>query len=135
MKTILLSLLMAVSLNSLAQGKDRWTVTLNSLQLLLVNTEDTAANVVQAKKLKKGSLIITFMPGQVEGERKRKLMVYDDADNLLLSKEEHTLVIPVATLKKWRQTLPRIKIYTVPNLGEEGAAVRLRRMHLCTVNL
>lgn len=134
MKTILVLLLMAIGLNSFAQGKDRWTVTLNSLQLLSVNTEDTTANVVQAKKLKKGSLIVTFVPGQVEGERKRRIMVYDDAGTELYSKEEHSIIISVATLKKWRLTTSRIKIYTIPNLGEEGAAVRLRRMHLCTVN-
>lgn len=139
MKTILFSALMFFGLQSASQ--DRWTVQLNDLQLLSVNTEDTAANVVRPKKLKKGSLIVTYVPDvrslklrTAEGERKRRLMVYDAGDNELYSKEAHSITIPVATLKKWRLTTPRVKIYTIPVLGEEGAAVRLRRIHLCTVN-
>jgi hypothetical protein len=109
-------------------------VQLNSLQLLSVNTEDTTANVVQANKLKRGSRIVTFVPGQVERERKRRLLVLDAVDRELYSKEAHSIVIPVANLKQWRLATPRVKVYTLPVLGEEGANVRLRRVHLCTIN-
>ncbi len=132
MKTIFLALMTAtIALHASAQ--DRWTVELNSKTLLNATTEDTTANTIAVKDLKKGSLIITYVPGQIEGQRKRKLMVYDAGDNELYSKESLNLVIPIKTLKKWRETSSRIKVYTIPVLGESGAMVRLRRVHLCTI--
>lgn len=132
MKTSFLFALLCFCVHGFSQ--DRWTVQLNSLQLLSVNTEDTAANVVQAKNLKKGSLLVTFVPARAEGERKRRMTVVDANDNELYSKETHNLVLPVATLKKWRLTTPRVKVYTLPDLGAAGANVRLRPVHLCTIN-
>ena len=134
MKTIFLTL-MAAMIGLHASAQERWTVELNSKTLLTAKTEDTAANTIGVNDLKKGSLIVTYVPGQVEGQRKRKLMVYDAGDNELYSKENLSLVIPVKTLKKWRKTSSRIKIYTIPVLGESGAMVRLRRIHLCTIQL
>lgn len=133
MKTILFVMATAIGLASHAQTPEHWTVELNSKALLTAKTEDTAANTVTVNDLKKGSLIVTYVPGVVEGQRKRRLMVYDAGDQELYSKESLSLVIPVKTLKKWRLTSPRITVYTVPVLGEEGATVRLRRVHLCTV--
>jgi hypothetical protein len=117
-----------------SHAQERWTVQLNSKVLLTAKTEDTAANVIESPDLKKGSLIITYISGQVQNERKRRLMVYDAADNELYSKEAFSISIPVASLKKWKRTSSRIKIYTLPVLGEAGATVRLRRVHLCTLN-
>jgi hypothetical protein len=59
--------------------------------------------------------------------------VYDSGDKELYSSETLSLVLPVKTLKKWKQTSPWLKIYTVPVLDEGGATVRLRRVHLCTL--
>lgn len=119
---------------TISQAQERWTVQLNSKVLLTAKTEDTAANVVALKDLKKGALIVTYIPGKVQDERKRRLMVYDRNDNELYSKEAFTISVPVASLKKWKRTSSQIKVYTVPVLGEAGAAVRLRRVHLCTIN-
>ncbi len=120
------------SLYSVAQ--EHWSVQLNSKTLLTANTEDTVTNVVSVNDLKKGSLIVTYNPGKAENERKRRLAIYGDNDNELYSKEAFTISIPTSTLKKWKHTTSQIKIYTWPALGAEGANVRLRRVHLCTIN-
>ncbi len=118
----------------IGHAQERWTVQLNSYVLLTAKTEDTATNVIGVHDLKKGSLIVTYIPGQVQNERKRRLMVYDASENELYSKEAFNISIPVASLKKWKRTSSQIKIYTLPVLGEAGATVRLRRVHLCTIN-
>jgi len=134
MKTICLSLFTTVFvLHGFAQTTEHWTVQLNSKTLLTANTEDTMANTIAVKDLKKGSLIVTYVPGAVEGQRKRRIMVFDAGDRELYSEQTLSLVIPVKTLKKWKLTSPQIKIYTVPVLDEGGAVVRLRRVHLCTI--
>jgi hypothetical protein len=118
-----------------SMAQDRWTVQINSKTLLTANEEDTAKNVVKSGDLKKGSLIVTYHPGKVDNERKRRIMIYDINDQELYSKAAHSITVPVANLKKWRLTSPQIKVYTIPVLGEEGANVRLRRVHLATINL
>lgn len=133
MKTFLLLAATVFGLTAAAQTNEHWTVQLNSKVLLTAKTEDTTANTVTLKDLKKGSLIVTYVPGRVEGERKRRLMIYDEADRELYSKETFNLVVPVSSLKKWKLSSPVLKIYTIPVLGEAGAAVRLRRVHLCTL--
>lgn len=115
-------------------AQDRWTVQLNSKVLLTANEEDTVKNKVTVDDLKKGSLIVTYTSGKVENERKRRLAVYDVNDHELYSKEAHSISVPVASLKKWKYASPQIKIYTWPHPGEAGANVRLRRVHLCTIN-
>ena len=133
MKTVLFTML-AVAISMKGFSQERWTVELNSKVLLSAKTEDEAANVISVKDFKKGSLLVTYVPGKVEGERKRRLMIYDSGDNELYSKEAFNITVPVATLKKWKLNTTQIKIYTIPVLGEAGAAVRLRRVHLCTIN-
>lgn len=118
-----------------AKAQDRWTVQLNSKTLLMANGEDTLKNRVSVDDLKKGSLIVTYHPGKVDNERKRRIMVVDINDQELYTKEAHSISVPVANLKKWRFNSPQIKVYTIPVLGEEGANVRLRRVHLATINL
>ena len=133
MKIFFFFLIVVIS-GSTAFAQERWTVALNSKVLLTAKTEDTSANVVAVTDLKKGALIVTYVPGQVKGERKRRLMVYDTNDNELYSKEAFSISVPVASLKKWKFNSSQLKIYTLPVLGEAGANVRLRRVHLCTIN-
>lgn len=133
MKTILLVAALGLSGLAGAQRTERWTVLLNSDVLLTAKTEDTAANVIKAPALKKGSLIVTYVPAQAQGERKRRLMVVDAADHELYSREAFNIAVPVSEVKKWKLATPLLRIYTVPVLGEAGANVRLRRVHLCTI--
>ena len=101
----------------------------------MANEEDTLKNRVSVDDLKKGSLIVTYHPGKVDNERKRRIMIYDVNDQELYTKEAHSVSVPVASIKKWRLNTQQIKVYTMPVLGEEGANVRLRRVHLATIHL
>jgi len=134
MKHIFL-LAFVLGLGFISKAQDRWTVLLNSNVLLTANAEDTTKNVVKVDDLKKGSLIVTYTPAKVENQRKRRIMIYDMNDQELYSKEALSIAVPVSSLKKWMLTSPQIKIFTLPVLGEEGANVRLRRVHLATINL
>jgi hypothetical protein len=133
MKAFLVSILF-ISFSLYTNAQERWTVQLNSKVLLTAKAEDTVNNVVRLNHLKKGSLLVTYIPGKVQNERKRRLVVYDANDNELYSKTAFSISIPTATLKKWKLTTPQLKIYTWPELGKAGANVRLRRVHLCTIN-
>lgn len=130
----LTTLLSLVAFTLTVTAQERWTVQLNSKTLLNANTEDTATNVVALNDIKKGSLLVTYVPGKVVGERKRRLMIFDANDQELYSKEAFSIAVPAASLKKWRLTTPFVKVYTMPVLGAEGATMRLRRIHLCTIN-
>ena len=131
----LFALMATLLLTFAAMAQDRWTVQLNSKTLLMATEEDTTKNVVKADDLKKGSLIVTYVPSKADNERKRRIMIYDMNDQELYSKEAHSITVPVSNIKKWRLTSPQIKVYTIPVLGEEGANVRLRRVHLATIKL
>ena len=132
MKTFLFIAAMVLTTEGFSQ--DRWNVQLNSEVLLSANEEDTTLNVIPLKDLKKGSLIVTYVPAKAENERKRRLMIFDDKDQEIYTKEAHSISIPASSLKKWKLNTPYIKVYTIPVLGEEGANVRLRRVHLATIN-
>ncbi|HUC81316.1 MAG TPA: hypothetical protein VMR70_10395 [Flavisolibacter sp.] len=128
--------LLAVVFFSVAgKAQDRWMVQLNNKTLLLANEEDTLKNRVWIDDLKKGALMVTYHPGKVENERKRRIMIFDGADRELYSKEAHSISVSAKELKKWKWESPQIHIYTIPVLGEDGANVRLRRVHLATVYL
>lgn len=124
-----------ISLAMAGNSQDRWTIQLNDKTLLLANEEDTLKNRAWVKDLKKGALMVTYHPGKVENERKRRIMIFDANDQELYSKEAHSISIPVKSLKEWKWKTPQIHVYTIPVLGEEGANVRLRRVHLATIHL
>ena len=132
MKTFLFIAAMVLTTESFSQ--DRWNVQLNSEVLLSANEEDTTLNVIPLKDLKKGSLIVTYVPAKAENERKRRLMIFDDKDQEIYTKEAHSISIPASSLKKWKLNTRYIKVYTTPLLDEERANVRLRRVHLPTIN-
>ena len=127
--------MLVTGLGFIGKSQERWTVALNSRLLLNATTEDTLKNRVSVKDLKKGSLIVTYVPGKAANERKRRIMIFDANDQELYSKEAYSISVPVASIKKWRYNTPFIRIYTIPVLGEEGANVRLRRVHLATIQL
>ena len=128
-------LIVLIGFSIVCNSQERWTVALNSKLLLTATTEDTMKNRIVVSDLKKGSLFVTYVPGKVENERKRRIMIFDATDQELYSKEAHNISVPVASIKKWRYNTPFIQVYTIPVLGAEGANVRLRRVHLATIQL
>ncbi len=135
MKTIYLVLL-SIALSYGSKAQERWMVQLNSKTLLTANKEDTVANVATITDIKKGSLVVTYVPGKAQSGWGRRLMVFDAANNELYSKEDFSMIIPAANLKKWhRSGIAQLKVYTIAVPKDPRIKVKLRRVHLCTINL
>ena len=120
-------------LSSTAQTS--WTVQLNNKKLLTAIQEDTVANQVTVHDLKKGSLMIRYRE-PLNKNFGRSIGVYTIDDVELYKKQEKTLIIPVKLLKQWARKAQPVKVYTlmVPLNAATAAVVRLRRVHLCTIN-
>lgn len=113
-------------------AQETWMVQLNSKVLLTATAEDTVANVVKLKDLKKGSLLVTYKEPQKEGWS-RTLMIYDEGDNQLLTKTGQSVAVSTATLKSWAKKGNTLKVYTVQQSLNPKMAIRVRRVHLCTL--
>ena len=133
MKRISLPLL-AIVLFASVESQDKWTVQLNNKTLLTAKKEDTTANVVSLKDVNKGSLTLTYIQAKVQHKWGRRLVVYDVTDNELYAKEAFSITIPTATLKKWKKVHSQIKIYTWPVSNDPRIKLKVRRVHLCTIN-
>jgi hypothetical protein len=133
MKKILLLLIASLALST-TYSQDRWTIQLNSQTLLTAKKEDTTANLISITDIKKGSLIITYASGKADSKWGRRLAIYDVTDNELYAKEAFSITIPAATLKKWKAIHSQIKVYTWPISKDPRIKLKVRRVHLCTIN-
>ena len=114
-------------------AQTKWTVQSGKNVLLKTAKEDTIANVITIKRSKISSLVISY----AEPKRKdwsRYIMVYDRADNELISKETYNLNLSASVLKNWAQKNKQVKIYTIPRNLNPAIAIKVRRVHLCTIN-
>ena len=115
-----------------------WKIKLNGKTLLSTSTENANAN---KKKLKisdwnkSGSLEILF----TENEKDtwiRSFLFYDKADNEILRKDSTVhAIISIKKLKKIFAGKKEIIIYTTIAPVNPNIAIRMRRVHLCTLQL
>ena len=136
----ILSLLIA-SLFGIAQPQDipdSWRVKLNKKLLLATNHEDEKTNVrkVKATEWKKnGWLEITYKESD-PGFWKRFFLFNDEDDNQALRVDSVTYSkISIASLRKLFAGKKEIRIYTFVAPLDPNTAVRIRRIHLCTLRL
>ena len=130
--------LIALSQFANAQDEDSWTIKLNNQTLLTTSKEDVATNTKRVKKFdwrKNGTLEVVFK----EHEKSvwiRSFLFCDENDNQLLAKDSvsHTK-ISVGTLRSLFAGKKKIVIYTVVAPSNPMIAVRIRRIHLCTLLL
>ena len=116
-----------------APAQTSWTVQLNSKVLLTATQEDVEKNVVTLKDLKKGSLLVSYRETP-DKDWSRTIAVYDVNDAELYKKQERSITLPVTQLKQWAKKGTPIKVYTMLVPLNPAIAVRLRRVHLCTIN-
>jgi hypothetical protein len=115
-----------------------WKIKLNNKTILSTATEDEKAN---CKKIKlsewnrPGKLDISFK----ENEPNiwiRSFLFYDKEDNELLRKDStYRVLITFSELKKIFKDKKEIIIYTVIAPKDPRMAIRVRRVHLCTLKL
>jgi hypothetical protein len=118
-----------------------WKVTLGSKTLLKASAEDETANVITVRRAdlkKKGNFILAYTPGSDESTGwNRTITVYGENDTELQQHKGNKLTLSnyaLATLLKDKQ---QVKIYTmaIPSDKRKAALVRVRRVHLVTVNV
>jgi hypothetical protein len=140
-KFLFFILISIMALTSDAQNGNNCTISHNNKKVLTVTKEDLVKNkiVIKAAELKKtGSLVIAFPVSKAKPEWKRNLMIYDTADNVLLTKENITgLTLSNTELTTLLAGKKKFSIFTtsIPTDPKKAAAIRVRRVHVCTVEI
>jgi hypothetical protein len=122
---------------------DSWKIKWNNKTVLETSREDESSNTIKIKKddlKKKYTLEIVYKEGDVANTKnwKRSILFYDDADNGLMTKDStRSVKLSAAQLKKLFGDKKTVKIYTmaIPTDPDLAARVRVRRVHLCTLEL
>jgi hypothetical protein len=124
-----------------SSAQNSWKLRLNDTTLLVASKEDEKTN---SKKInvseweKNGMLEITYYNATGDKDLKRSILFLDENDNELIRKEDVSRVkISSKELKKIFTGRNEIRIFTIaiPADPELAARVRVRRVHLCTLEL
>src|SRR5436853_130506 len=144
-KTFVLLLLSFAYMLPQAQNArpDSWKITWNKKVILETSQDDEAANVrtIRFNDLKKNYVLeISYKESDSKRQKEwvRSFMLFDEADNQLIRKDRtRNWKITAAELKKLIGDKKKFKIYTmaVPSDPNLAARVRVRRVHLCTLEL
>lgn len=141
-KNTLLLLFLATCFLANAQETRHWTVKSNKLQLLNTDTEDTAKNIIPVRisDLSSKNIFTVSYFTEKTGNKdswKRTIGIYSMADKELYRKDAPVLKINGAALKKMLLENKIIKIYSwaIPKDPAQAARVRVRRVHLCSIEL
>ena len=143
MKKLLLFLNFSLITMSLFAQTDSWKIKWNKKIILETSKEDETANTQKINLADRGKacfLEISYKeadPKSVKALR-RSFLLFDENDKQLLKKDStRSATISAAELKKLFGDKTKIKIYTVaiPTDPRLAARVRVRRVHLCTLEL
>ncbi|MBC7949742.1 MAG: hypothetical protein H7Y42_17790 [Chitinophagaceae bacterium] len=123
--------------------EDGWKIKWNKKTILEASSENEKANTRKLRKAdlqKNYTLDIYYKEGNAknQAEWKRSFLFFDDKDNQLLDKPEAGHVrLTSALLRKLFKNSKKIKIYTlsIPTDPDVAARVRVRRVHLATLEL
>jgi hypothetical protein len=135
-------LLIFIFTTMFASAQDSWKIKLNSKAVLSATTEDETTNTKKIKRTEldgKGSLDVLYKSSKPATEWIQSLMFYGETDNEVFRKDSvtGTTQIKLATLKELFGTKSKIRIFTIaiPSDPDLAARVRVRRVHLCTLEL
>jgi hypothetical protein len=142
MKNLLTLLLISTFTMTNAKSQGSWKIKFENKTLLSASTENETANTRQLKKAdlsKNAFLQIDYK--ETDADKKdwvRSFLFFDENDNELLRKENiKSPKLSSAELTKLFHERKKLKIYTVslPSDPELASRVRIRRVHLCTLEL
>lgn len=141
MKTLLLASLLIFA-SSMTHAQDSWKIKHNGKLIFSAAGEDEEKNnksVKMSEFAKSGTLDILYKESIPRESWKRSILFFDENDNQLLSKDSVNAVTKVNnnTLHKLFTGKKKIRIYTVaiPTDPDLAARVRIRRIHLFTIEL
>lgn len=124
---------------TMIQAQDSWKIKWNNKTILSANKEDEAANtrkITLAELNKSGNLEIIYKEAQPDTILWHSFILFDENDHQLISKEKTLHAkIPIEELRKLFTGKKGIKIYTIVSPRDPDIAVRIRRIHLCTLRL
>ena len=129
---------MAASVNG---QTDSWKIYHNKKLLLNTSEESETKNVVHIKTVdlkKAGQFSIEYREAIPNKDWIRTFAIFDDKDSTLFEKTAFDMVkITNTSLKKMSAGKTKIKIYTwsLPRNPKLASTIRIRRVHLCTLEL
>lgn len=116
----------------------KWTIKMNGKILLSTSTEDEKTNTkkISLTEWKKtGSLELSFTDADPVFWIRSFLLVDENDVQLFNADSTIKLKISLSKLRKLFTGKKRIVIYTVARPSNPDIAVRIRRVHLCTLKL
>lgn len=136
-KIILLTGLIFSMLFAVAQSGS-WVIKMNGRTILSTRQEDAIKNIKRVSRTdwkKSGNLEILFAEDE-KNTWMRYFHLVDEMDNELLKKDSTTHAkIALAELQKAFAGKKQVKIYTTISPLDPNIAIRMRRVHLCTLQL
>lgn len=143
MKYLLSALsLILISFSSNAQQAEKWKIVFNKKTVVQTSQEDTVKNVVRVTKKELdnggiGKVLFEEDPNGIKGW-KRSIALYDLTGNPVMQVDSATqMFFYNRDLMKILWTRKKVYVYTwnAPTDIRMAAAIRIRRLHLCTFEL
>jgi hypothetical protein len=138
MKIILAALACLVTCMQAAGQSGSWKIKINGKTVLSAATEDETANTRKIKPgewKKSGNLEIIFTESEPDMWY-RSFLFYDKEDNEVLRKDSSSKTkVSLAELRRYFKGKKEIVIYTTIAPQDPNLAIRIRRVHLCTLKL
>lgn len=138
MKIFLLFSLLVTSV--VIQAQDSWKVCLNGKTIFSTGTEDAEKNIISIKSSalkKRNSLVVQYKEAQKRPDWERYIAAVIDNGHEASRQKLSTFKLKNETLLSLFKNSKLVKIYTWSLPTDPGlqAAVRVRRIHLCTLRL
>ncbi|HYC39792.1 MAG TPA: hypothetical protein VEB63_04825 [Chitinophagaceae bacterium] len=134
MKVLLTIVCSLLAVASHAQ-EDSWTVRLNGRVLLHTSVEGRVLKVTSSQWKRSGRLEIRYHDAQKHFWI-RSFQLHDEGDNMIFSADSlQRLNISLAKLRRLFAGKKELRVYTVVRPADPTIAVRIRRVHLCTLRL
>jgi len=138
MKKVIVLASLLFCLTAIEAQSGSWNIKLNGKLLLSTSKEDEKINCKKVKAAqwsKNGYLEINFTEDEPDTWW-RSFLFYDEQDNELLRKDSTTSYkILAKELFKLFSGKKEIRIYTTIAPRDPNLAIRMRRVHLCTLRL
>ena len=122
----------------LTDAQDSWVIKLNNKILLSTSEEDEIKNIkkITATEWKKNGYLEINFKEEYPNTWKRSFLFFDETDAQLLSKDSVTYCkITIVSLRKLFAGKKELRIYTIVYPPNSDIAIRIRRVHLCTLRL
>lgn len=125
----------------IASAQASWTVTLNNKLLLRASKENEKTNSRKVKATewkKKGFLDIVYTSPKTDNKYRRSILFVNENDQELIRRDNVSKVrVPIDELKRIFKDSGKIRVFTIsiPTDPDLASRVRVRRVHLCTLEL